>query len=132
MNYGFSNYISVGGERRGQDFQFSAEDAILAEIPVAGDASNVERALTINVAGLKAIMFYADQDLTLSLNAASGDTPDQTLDLTAGIPCAPWVEGNGLPCSIDQDVTSIFITNDSDPNTATTLFVIGGQDLAPS
>ena len=79
---------------------------------IAGDATNQLLAIAFPVNNLKSVVMYSDVAVTLSINAASNDTPDQTISLQAGKPLT-WYTGGYFAIPLDQAVTSMYVTNAS-------------------
>ena len=59
---------------------------------------------------LKSVVMYSDQAVTLSINGASDDTPDQTISLQAG-KALTWYTGGYFTVPLNQAVTSMYVTN---------------------
>lgn len=77
---------------------------------VADSETDYEIVVTMDVSEIESVMIVSDQDVTLETN--SGDTPDDTLSLVAGVPYV-WTSDSYHVCLLTTDITSIFITNAS-------------------
>ncbi len=117
---------SAGGVAVSQQTEQSADGEDNRDIEVALDASDLLVNIPIDITELKGFLLLADQDLTLEINHAT--TPDQTINLTANVPII-WHANSVHANPLDQDVTTIYITNGS--GVATTLKIRVLQDSTP-
>lgn len=79
---------------------------------IADSTTNQLLAIAFPVDNLKSVVMYSDVAVTLSINAASNNTPDQTINLQAAKPLT-WYTGGYFTIPLDQAVTSMYVTNAS-------------------
>lgn len=85
---------------------------------VASDASELEVIVAIDVSEVEVFYMKSDVDLTVKTN--SSGAPDDTIVLVANVPYE-WTVDSYDSFLLSTDVTSLFLTNDSNPATAGTL-----------
>jgi hypothetical protein len=99
-----------------------------SDVPVAGAAVDAEVDVGIIVAQAKSILLLADQNMTLKTN--SSGAPTETVTLAANKPRV-WQTGGPFAAIFASNVTKLFVTNTSSPQTAGTLKVRVLQDPTP-
>lgn len=77
---------------------------------VANSATNFQINVAIDVSALKSIYIVSDQAVTMETN--SGSSPNETLNLLAGVPYE-WQAGGYFTNLLETDITAVFITNAS-------------------
>ena len=118
-----------------QTATITAEAEERQEVPIASDAADYEIDVHIPDGEVKAFIILADQNLSLEYNDATGTNGDITL--TADVPHlwwedAPWSLVNIMSYAGGAvNITKFFVTNDSDPATATTLYITTLYDATP-
>ena len=78
--------------------------------PIPDQSTDLEVDFVLDVSAIKAIVIVSDQDITLETN--NGTTPDDTINLVAGVPYI-WTDKSYHACLLTTDVTALFITNSS-------------------
>ncbi len=105
----FIEAVSVAGELilSEKEVESGARISIDESIPVA---NNVAVSLAVDVSQIKGVYILSDQDLLLETNNSS--SPDNTLNLSAGVPYT-WNEDKPYALAFTTDITSLFATNAS-------------------
>jgi hypothetical protein len=93
---------------------------------IADNATDYEIVVAIDVSAVKSFYVVSDQAITIETN--NGTTPDDTLNLAAGIPYV-WTTDMLDSFLLGTDVTSIFVTNAS--GATATLHLRCLQDATP-
>lgn len=81
---------------------------LLVQEAIAGEATNVSVAATIDTSALKGLGISCDQEVTVKTN--SSDTPDDTFTIKPGAPLT-WTSDSATANPISEDVTGLFVTN---------------------
>lgn len=97
------------------------------DIAVPGETTDQLVSLTIDVSEVEAIMFLADQDLTIETN--SGSAADDTLALKANAPYI-WHPDKIDAFKLGTDVTALYVSNAG--ATAATLKIRALIDATPA
>lgn len=106
----------------------SDEGVQTRDIALGASDSDIEIALVVTVARLKMVYIIADQDFTLETNSSSA--ADESIALKANEPYL-WYTGSYYTNLLATDITKIFLTNDSDPATATQVHIEILEDPTP-
>jgi hypothetical protein len=111
VSYDISTVLQVGGQRlveKSVTVTGGSDLRISESIPIANDTLI---AFACDVSQLKAIVFLADQNLTIETNAddAAGG---QTIALTAN-KLLIWYLGCGTTNPLTPDITALYVTNAS-------------------
>lgn len=125
------SYVSPSGQISKQ-LSATAEAVVEMDVAVAGDAAN----LLVNFAAVRAqtktLVLLADQNMTVKTNSSSA--PDDTITLAAGVPFIlfdGFAPANTPADYFSADITKLYVTNDSSPDTAGTLQIRSLQDPTP-
>lgn len=97
------------------------------EVAIGGTAANVLVDLDLDISQLALLVILCTVDATLKTNDSG--TPDDTLDLTAGVPLY-WEAGSG-DLFLSADVEALYVTNDDPDDTPGTLTVRSLFDPTP-
>ena len=102
--------VSTAGRTltRQNSYSGDSEPSISKPIPDQSTDYEIQFALDVSKTGL--IYIVSDQDVTLETN--SGSSPDNTVNLKAGVPYI-WTEDSYHAPLLTVDVTALFITNTS-------------------
>ena len=89
-------------------FSGDGQVSLSVEIPDSTNDQLVD--LALNVSEIKAIYMKSDQDLTVETN--DGSSPDNTINLLAGVPYV-WHENSYFTNLLTVDVTALYLSNSS-------------------
>lgn len=104
---------------------YTAEGELEVSVAVPDESTDLEVVLPINVEAAKTIALLSDQNLTIETN--DGTTPDDTINLIAGV---PWIwHTDGPLAALSEDIASIFVTNASGEDA--TLQILSLFDATP-
>lgn len=102
--------ISVGTDLAKQ-FEVSGAARMGIEESVSDGASDQQIAMDLDISTIQGILIVSDQDLTVKTNDSG--TPDDTLNLTGGVPeqyaASPAFGSNPF----STDLTDLYVTNNS-------------------
>lgn len=101
----------AGGKDLTTNFTATSEARMGVEETVAGDATDKQIAFDLDISALVAIVLVSDQDLTIETN--DGTTPDDTINLSGGVPrmyaSSPAFGTNPF----SADITDIYASNNT-------------------
>lgn len=120
--------ISRDGAAFSTSKQLSGEGADDRSVAIPGNASNLLVSLALDVSQLQMVLLSSTVPLTIETN--SSGSPQETITLLADVPFL-WVAGSGMAAPFAGDVTALYVTNDSDPDTAGTLTIRTLFDATP-
>lgn len=98
---------SVGATLKGSHTEAGTSEINL-DSQYAASSANVHLNRVFDVADIQSLIIVSDQNLTIETN--SGGSPDDTINLVAGIPLEWSKSGNYFPCPFTVDVTGLYIT----------------------
>jgi len=119
--------VNTGGRQLTKQNTFAADSApniYSASIPDSSTDLLVNIALDVDK--VKSFYMVADQDITIETN--DGATPDNTINLKAGVPYI-WHENSYHSFLLTVDVTAFYVTNSS--GQTATLDVEATMDCTP-
>lgn len=111
MNWGSGARSLAASKAYTGDLQISINQA------VASDAADLEVVVAIDVSEAKVVYMKSDVDCTVETN--DGGSPVDTIALVANVPYV-WTTDSYDSLLLGTDVTSLFLTNDSNPAVAGT------------
>jgi hypothetical protein len=110
----FSHTISVnwssGNRSITADNSYSGDAQASVDVSIPDSSTDMLVNFALDVSQIKAIYIKSDQDITLETN--NGTTPDDTINLTAGVPYI-WTTDSYDTCKLTTDVTALYATNSS-------------------
>lgn len=112
--------LQVGDQLIGGSVLVTHDAEVAIDVSVAGNASNAQVNVGLNVAGCTLLFMLSDTDLTVEANNSS--SPEATCNLLAGVPYM-WdnSDSNDIPSWGDLRLTDV-LTND----TLTSVYLTNG------
>jgi len=99
------------------------------EEAIASDAADLQIGFACDVTATK--LLYMESSVALTIETNSSSAPQETIVLAANAPLV-WIPGAaGQAAPFAGDVTTIYVTNDSDPAVAGTLKIKMLDDVTP-
>lgn len=127
--------ISFGASANGQAIgasavadEVSGDSMLQLAITIASDASDAAANCVIDEDTLAGFFMVSDVDCTVKTNSDSA--AQETFDLSAGVPVY-WTSNSSGAKPISDDLTALYITNDSSPAAAGTLYLVAVTDATP-
>ena len=102
--------VTTNGRTVRQENTFSGDGQVSRSVEVADSETNMLINFALDVSQIKSIYIKSDQDLTLETN--DGESPDNTLNLTANVPYV-WHENSLFTNLLTVDITALYATNAS-------------------
>lgn len=115
----FANALNVSAVR-----SFSGDNQLAITQAIANGTTNQEILAAIDVSATKFVVLSSDVALTLKTN--SSGSPDNTINLSAGVPYI-WGYGDYNSLLLTVDVAKFFVTNSS--GSSATLNILALIDL---
>lgn len=100
-----------GGNDLIQQFEVSGAARMGIEETVADGTTDQQVAFDLDISTIQGIIIVSDQDVTIETN--DGTTPDDTLDLTAGVPVQFAASPSFGSNPFSADTTDLYLTNGS-------------------
>lgn len=102
------SYKTDVGQIVNQVKAYTGDEEVNIDGSVAGSTTNFEFDVAIKASAVQSILLYSDQALTLKTNSTS--SPQETINLKAGIPHM-WNTDSYATIMFAGDVTKIYATN---------------------
>lgn len=102
--------VAADGLQVGSSRSYSAGLKISLDENIPDSSTDLQVVLALDVSELKSVFILSDQDMTLETN--DGTTPDDTINLLAGVPYI-WNTDSYDANKLATDVTAFFMTQSS-------------------
>jgi hypothetical protein len=86
---------------------YTGDQQITQQVPVAGETTDEEVIVGIDVSHIQAIYMKSDVDMKVETN--DGTTPDDTIDLVANVPYV-WTTDSYDSCLLTVNITALYLT----------------------
>lgn len=110
FSHTLSQTWSGDGRSVAADNAYAGDAQQSIDVSVPDSSTDMLVAMALDVSEIELIVILSDQDLTLETN--NGSSPDNTINLVAGVPYI-WTSDSYFTNLLTTDVTALYATNSS-------------------